>query len=463
MGVPVQKKITADGEAINAEFCAPVAAAGEAAAPTAGATFVLEKTHVEHQVELHDKYSALFKDFLGDHAVFHQCRKASFEAFVTSMLTKDEKRPTGQVEKKEITAAEVLSVYCDALMKRELKDLSGEAQELERVDKVVVLFSYLKDKDIFHEFYKAKLARRILQTTPNEDLERAMLEKLQRLMGKNFTHHMEGMLADREAARAMQQKFQDQYKDKVAFDFACQVLTTGHWPSYKADSLSPPKALADAMQLFTLFYKKSTQSRKLQWIHALGTSTLAVKFPRGTKEVTCTTHQATLLVLLDENGVMPLGELSKSMNLDPKSLMGNLVACFASKAYNVVVKCDEGGKALEQQSAKVAESDRFCLNTAFTYKTRKFKLPTAHAQNLGAPTNAEIDEKRKFVIDATVVRIMKSRHTLQYNELIEQAMQQLSRLFTPQPRFIKQRIEELITRQYLKRDEDDPSKFHYLA
>ena len=45
--------------------------------------------------------------------------------------------------------------------------------------------------------------------------------------------------------------------------------------------------------------------------------------------------------------------------------------------------------------------------------------------------------------------------------MLEDVIRQIS-LFNPQPQMIKERIESLIEREYLKRDEADRSKFIYL-
>jgi hypothetical protein len=73
----------------------------------------------------------------------------------------------------------------------------------------------------------------------------------------------------------------------------------------------------------------------------------------------------------------------------------------------------------------------------------------------------EIDIERRNIIDAVVVRIMKARKTEKHNQLLEDVMRQIT-LFMPQPQMIKQRIESLIEREYLKRDDADRSKYIYL-
>jgi hypothetical protein len=56
---------------------------------------------------------------------------------------------------------------------------------------------------------------------------------------------------------------------------------------------------------------------------------------------------------------------------------------------------------------------------------------------------------------------MKARKTEKHNQLMEDVIKQIS-IFMPQPQMIKQRIESLIEREYLKRDEADRAKYIYL-
>lgn len=56
---------------------------------------------------------------------------------------------------------------------------------------------------------------------------------------------------------------------------------------------------------------------------------------------------------------------------------------------------------------------------------------------------------------------MKARKTEKHNQLLEDVLRQIN-IFMPQPQMIKQRIESLIEREYLKRDDADRSKYIYL-
>ncbi len=75
----------------------------------------------------------------------------------------------------------------------------------------------------------------------------------------------------------------------------------------------------------------------------------------------------------------------------------------------------------------------------------------------------DVDKDRRYAIDAAVVRTMKSRKVLKHQQLVVEVVQQLQRMFHPDFRLIKKRIEDLISREYLERDKDDPNTFKYMA
>ncbi|KAG4909848.1 hypothetical protein JHK87_055964 [Glycine soja] len=66
---------------------------------------------------------------------------------------------------------------------------------LKEAFEVVELLAYISDKDLFAEFYRKKLARRLLfDKSANDDHERCILTKLKQQYGGQFTSKMEGMV-----------------------------------------------------------------------------------------------------------------------------------------------------------------------------------------------------------------------------------------------------------------------------
>ena len=87
-----------------------------------------------------------------------------------------------------------------------------------------------------------------------------------------------------------------------------------------------------------------------------------------------------------------------------------------------------------------------------------------------APAGAVGDAVRRAVttmqaalpeVDAAVVRIMKARKVLSHTLLMGSIMEQLR--FDCAAADIKTRIESLIDREYLERDPQNPSNYHYVA
>ena len=75
-------------------------------------------------------------------------------------------------------AAKALVIYLDEMFKKDFKTIS-EADLNERVDKIIQIFRYLEEKDVFEGFYKNSFAKRLLENKHvNDDCERVIVLKL---------------------------------------------------------------------------------------------------------------------------------------------------------------------------------------------------------------------------------------------------------------------------------------------
>merc|ERR1719197_1425328 len=214
--------------------------------------------YVQDLLDLHDKYSELVgtpdKGCFQGHPIFHKAMKEAFEVFVNKDIGKT-------------STAELLSNFCDNLLKKSGERLSEEALE-DKLEKVVKLFGYLSDRDIFAEFYKKQLAKRLLLArSSSDDAERSMIGKLKLRCGAQFTSKLEGMVTDM----------------KLDTDLTVQVLTTGFWPTYKSDDLNLPKEMVACIETFRSFYDGRTSHRRLRWVHSLGSATVLGTFSPGGK------------------------------------------------------------------------------------------------------------------------------------------------------------------------------------
>jgi cullin 3 len=112
-------------------------------------------------------------------------------------------------------------------------------------------------------------------------------------------------------------------------------------------------------------------------------------------------------------------------------------------------------------------SDLYTLNSSFKHQMYKIRVPIAHAKenrNLEKADIADkVDEDRRHIVEATLVKIMKTRRKIEHNALILEATKILSQKFTPDPIMIKKRIEQLIEREYMERDNEDRRFYKYIA
>ena len=94
-----------------------------------------------------------------------------------------------------------LASYVDDLLKNSLKGVSEADAEIQ-LDRFVVIFRYLTDKDIFENFYKGLLSKRLLSgKSLSDDLEKQMIAKLKAECGYQFTSKLEGMFTDMQLSK----------------------------------------------------------------------------------------------------------------------------------------------------------------------------------------------------------------------------------------------------------------------
>ncbi|KAL0866685.1 hypothetical protein Bca101_045803 [Brassica carinata] len=281
-------------------------------------------------IEVHDKYMVYVTKCLENQTIFHKSLREALKFFCSKAISGSS------------LSAESLATICDRIII--FKKWASEELSDEAIEKVVKFLAYINDdKDLFAEFYRKKLARRLLlNRDASDDHERRIITKLKQHFGGNFTHKMEGMFTDLTSSRQNRNSFDEYVANnpaaKPGIDFNVTLLTTSVWPSYRTFDVNLPSEIVKCVEISKGFMKPSTN--------------------------------------------------------------------------------------------KVVEV---------------------------------LDNDRRYAIDASIVRIMKGKKVLGHEQLVSECVKQLSGMFKPDVKAIKNRIEELIERDYLERDKMNFNMFRYLA
>lgn len=108
----------------------------------------------------------------------------------------------------------------------------------------MVVFRYLEDKDIFEEFYRKMLAKRLIHhMSVGDDAEAVMVSKLRHACGFGYTFKLNKMLQDIDVSKGLNKHFArhlDESNEALDIQFNIKVLSAGLWPFQQSSTLSLP-------------------------------------------------------------------------------------------------------------------------------------------------------------------------------------------------------------------------------
>lgn len=442
---------------------------------------------IQSLLTLHDRYMTLLNECFDKHTVFTKAMKEAFERFVNEQVG-------------DASTAQLFATFCDSLL-----NTGGAGAKMNEVDievqleKLVKLFTYLSEKDVYQEFCRKQLAKRLLlDRSHSDDSERFLIGKLKSACGSHFTSKLEGMITDMHVSKDTQNAFQKWNQERVnllaetsehanaaqgadveavsnaclveGVDFSVRVLTTGHWPTYTEDKIILPQQIELCTTHFRTFYNSRTSQRILRWVYSLGKATVETslfvgKKPYGKIELHVSTHQMCILLMFNETDVLTYEQVWQALESKEakekdvpsgEELAKTSLLSLTMKKFPLLLK--------EPKGREVKGSDTFTVNHKFVSPRKRITIPMPTAKISEEEKEAAhetVIEDRRHAIEAAIVRVMKQHKTLEHQMLIMEVSKLCNPVFKPEPRAIKSRIEELINREYLARE--NGSHYKYLA
>lgn len=491
----------------NTDFSAPAAAgaAGEgeegaegadkpkALSPVAQQTAAAIKW-VDDVLKLKGKFDSMLENCFSNDLIIQSAITKSFADFI-NMFDR---------------GAEFVSLFIDDSLKRGLKGKSDEDAEVV-LQKAIILVRYLSDRDLFERYYQKHLGRRLLHNKSEIHIEKELVRRMRAELGNHFTAKFEGMFKDMELSKDLSTNYKDHIRnlgddDRKSTELAIHVLTTNFWPTdvmgrgvlqdgdaSRSDCIFPP-SIKRLQESFYKFYCQDRSGRVLTWVPSTGSADIKCFFPKvpGKEsgplskdrryELNVSTYGMIVLMLFNDlanDESLSFEEIQLKTNIPIPDLTKTLTSLSVPPKFRVLAK--------EPLTKSVKPTDKFSFNAQFVSKQIKIRVPVISSTSKvegteeRKETERKNDQTRAHVVDAAIVRIMKSVHfiaarfylmltvdyrqrkELSHTQLTTEVISQLSGRFKPEISLIKKRIEDLLAREYLERMEGDTAAYRYLA
>eukprot|EP01129_Flabellula_baltica_P017347 TRINITY_DN9591_c0_g1_i1.p1 TRINITY_DN9591_c0_g1~~TRINITY_DN9591_c0_g1_i1.p1 ORF type:complete len:765 (-),score=156.91 TRINITY_DN9591_c0_g1_i1:19-2313(-) len=420
--------------------------------------------------------SALLKFFEHYNDMLTQC--FSRHALFVQSMDEGCKRFLNDTKIGSFSISEVLNFYVDGLLRGTEK--LQEDQMDERLESCVRLFTYFDEKDIFYLAFKKSLGRRLLAKNFNEDAERNFIGKLKRECGDVHTTQYEVMFNDIKASNERKSQYKEwQDPEKSPVDMTVNVLNKLYWPLSKAVEFTLPKELQFSIKSYEKFYTNTVnKDHKLSWVFNEGNVLLSYTFQDEKKnkkkiELNVSCMQASILLMYNEGSQYTSDQIREQLGVSPNVYKMSLQPIFFTK-HRLLANRGPDGKGKPKVNGKTAGmkelngDDILKLIPLRNMKKKRLVYPQT-AKNLKNKVDeskssiAKINEERGAKIELAIVRVMKSRNVMDTQELIGETINILTKHFKPEPRMIKHKIESLMERDYLERDDNNQRLIRYKA
>lgn len=470
---------------------------------------------IDTVLEYQAQFQNLVKDaFESDASVEHTIFSAMRDFINTSNLAPTKKRlaivPT-------TNAPELLLVYMDfhikqltksAGAKRTVNEANVSVDETEDfINRAMAFLKFVKDKDAFEVHYAAHFAKRFLNAKNSavsasggnygSDLEELVIAKLGEELGSASLEKIIRMKKDVKLSAELTLEWKNHVSSHQIklVDLELKICNVSDWPKSMTKDYQSfvsldgdvgfiwPAQLRETMRTFEEYWLtgKRNDNKSLFWSPKFGLMDLRITYPSRTYDINMSTYAGIIMLLFapqssdagrpvlafEEKRQLTYEEICELTKIPESDLKRQLQLIAVAPRLRLLVKTP--------MSKDINAGDTFKLNSGFKSPTSKVKVLTvslASSKELAKKSDKQeevdevrvnIEEGRKHIVNAAIVRIMKACQTINHNDLIAQLVKQLHNRFQPSTLLIKQRIEDLIEKEYLKRDDDVASVYHYIA
>ncbi|KRZ70599.1 Cullin-2 [Trichinella papuae] len=405
---------------------------------------------VEEILAVFDKYGEIVqKVFKGDHEFSAALDRACLAVINHRNGSKDPAK-----------AAEWLSKHIDQILRKSTKNLVENYIDFE-LTKAINILRFVDDKDLFHKYYSRSLANRLISgLSISIPAEETMIHKLKSCCGFEFISKFQRMLSDITLSKELTSNFISYLQDRIlGINVHMMVLQAGAWPLMQCQLKVPiPPVIENAINEFEQYYTKFFSGRKLSWMLQFSVVDVMLHYLHRRLMASVNLHQLAILLCFEDHDQLALEDLKIKSGIQDGGFDSNL-ECLIDAA--ILLRQPETFNG--QLRTKII------LNKNLTSRRVKFRVNSpffsdAFNKDLsaGRQVHADLKVDRKLFIECTLVRIMKSKKLIKHEDLLKEVMGQCVGRFVPEVQMIKQAIESVIEKNFLRRT-DNADEYAYLA
>lgn len=417
---------------------------GESAIDKIGNTALIDpKAYIDAILNICNKFDHIVESCFENDMRFKFASDEGYFKFIND-------NPLTKAANSKDKSPELLARYSDLVLRKNSKNSNDGA-----LDQVMMVFRYIQNKDVFERYYGKMLCRRlVLQVSIGDDMEEAMITKLNHACGKSYTTKLQRMLQDITVSKDLSLEYRKNLTDSKAQlkDFHVQILSSNAWPlsNVEVKNIILPPIMEEAISRFTIYYGNKIHGRKLNWLYNHSKGEVITSCFKNRYTLQTSTNQIVILLQFNSSPSRTVLQLQESTQINMEIMMQNLKILLKAKLF---LSSDQ----------ELKPDSKIELFTGYNNKNLRVNLniplKTDNKKELES-TDKSIEESRKCEIQAAIVRIMKIRKVLKHQQLIAEVFDHLNSRFRPKVNVIKKNIENLIDKEYLERDKDS---YKYLA
>ena len=178
--------------------------------------------------------------------------------------------------------------------------------------------------------------------------------------------------------------------------------------------------------------------------------------------VDMTIYQAAIVLLFNDRTNWMLKELTAELRLSEEQVIEALERLVKGKLHLL-----QADRSQTCSSVFTVPDAVFSLNSGLHSSSKwplRFSICTdtqTAVERNAISSRREVNEDRQYHVDAAIVRVMKGRRKMLFQDLMAEVIQQLSIYFQPNIKFLKTRIEHLVEYEFLERDTTNPAIYLY--